>query len=181
MTTQRRRASTRGRISDQWVQYVRGQVTLSAADAFTQVVVNLPVVVGQGFVIEAHGIEFGLPQLINADLLATDDRVLYQLQLTKSSQASVAPVDDPNYIAGYTVEYISFDLQTAEKVPVLIHHRQGQINWSFPEPVLLPFEQIFFSALTSGARQPAVFRFRLAYKTLQLTTRQLPELLQAVT
>jgi len=181
MTTQRRRTPTTRRISDQWLQYVRGNVTESAAATFAQSTVNLPVVVAEGFVIEAHLVEFDLPSVTAADLIATDDQLIYSCQLTKSSETAIVAIDDPSLIYGFGIEYDAIDIQTAEKVPVLVHARRGALNWQFPEPILLPFEQIYFSALTSGGSVAKDYRFRIGYKTIKLTTRQLPELIQAVT
>ena len=178
MTTPRRRA---GRISDQWLQYVRSIVTESAAATFTEVTVNLPVVVAQGFVIEAHSIELDIDALTFADLKATDDTLIYAAQVTKASQTAMLSLDNPSLIYAHSIEYASIDIQTAEKSPVLIHERIGQKEWQFADPILLPFEQIFFAMQTSGGSVVKSTRMRIGYKTLQLTTRQLPELLQAVT
>jgi len=183
MTTQRRRRTTINTraISDQWLQYVRGSLAESAAATFTQSTINLPVVVGQGLVIEAHLVEFQLDSVTPADLTATDDSVRYSCQLTKASQTGLISLADPNYIYGLDREYQTIDIQTAEKAPVLTHDRLGSLNWQFPEPILLPFEQIFFGVQTNGGSAAKTYRFRIGYKTVRLSTRQLPELIQAVT
>lgn len=180
MTSQRRRTPTTRRISDQWLQYVRGTAVESAANTFTEVTVALPVVVAEGFVIEAHLVEFFLPSIRAADLKATDDVLTMSCQLTKSSQSAIIRLDDPDYIYGFQGDFYSIDIQTAEVVPAIRIMRQGAINWQFPEPILLPFSQIFFGVDTGGGSVAERYSFRIGYKTIRLTTRQLPELIQAV-
>lgn len=181
MTTQRRRAPTTRRISDQWLQYIRGTVQESGINTFTQVSVALPVVVAEGFVIEAHLVEFMLPPVVPADFIATDDQIQMAVQLTKASQASLVTLSDPDYIYGHLVDAHTVDVQTAEKAPVWDNHRLGALNWQFPEPILLPFSEIFFGARSQGFSSVGNYHFRIGYKTVRLTTRQLPELIQAVT
>jgi len=181
MTSQRRRAPTTRRISDQWLQYIRGRSTETGAATFSEITVNLPVVVAEGFVIEAHLVEFELPQIRPADLKATDDLVTMHCQLTKSSQSGVINISNPDYIYGNAVDYHSIDIQTAEVIPTNPVIRIGALNWQFPEPILLPFEQIYFSFSTVGGSVAEAYAFRIGYKTIRLTTRQLPELIQAVT
>lgn len=181
MTTQRRRPARTRRISDQWLQYVRGSVTLSAANTFSESTVNLPVVVAEGFVIEAHLVEFEMPAMVVADLGETDELVQFLVALTKATQTSVPNIADPNYIYGYAFDLVTPNARTAEQAPVAKHERSGSLFWQFPEPILLPFEQIFFGANTGGVAAAPTFRFRIGYKTIRLTTRQLPELIQAVT
>jgi len=181
LTTQRRRAPTTRRISDQWLQYIRGTVLESAAATFTETNVALPVVVSEGFVIEAHLVEFQPGSFTLADLKATDDTWNVNLQLTKSSQSAIIRIDDPDLIYSYQMEYHSIDLQTAEGIPIFTYPRAGALNWQFPEPILLPFSEIFFGIQYSGGSVVNRGSFRIGYKTVRLTTRQLPELIQAVT
>jgi len=184
MTTQRRRRSSQrvGRISDQWLQYVRGRVTLSAANTFTEVTINLPVVVSTGLVIEAHLVEFDYPLIVpSADLGDTDDTMTLEIQLTKASQTTMLRNDNPDLIYGVVRQFMTPNARTAEQAPVLMHHKAGELNWQFPEPILLPFAQIFLGANTTNVATAPTFTVRIGYKTVQLSTRQLPELLQAVT
>jgi len=183
MTTQRRRRPPQSqRISDQWLQYVRASVTLSGANTFTQATINLPVVVSQGFVLEAHIVEFSVPGIIVAtDLGDTDDNTQLVVQLTKASQSAIIQIDNPDYIYGYNEEFLTPNARTAEQAPVLHHTLNGGLNWQFPEPILLPFEQIFLGANSAGVAVAPTFRCRIGYKTVRLSTRQLPEMIQAVT
>lgn len=154
---------------------------MSAANTFTEVALNLPVVVAEGFVIEAHLVEFELPALVASDLGETDDTMNQQLQLTKATQTSIVGINDPDYIYGAAFMALTPNARTAEQAPVLWVHRSGALNWQFPEPILLPFTQIFFAYATTGVAVAAGAAVRIGYKTIRLTTRQLPELLQAVT
>jgi len=182
MVTQRRRRTVQARaISDQWLQYIRGTVTLSAANTFTQITVALPVIVGQGMVIEAHLIEFALPPAQLADFGETDDQATFNAQLAKSSQTAIITLDNPDLIYGITDEYSTWNARTAEQAPVLHRLRRGGLNWQFPEPILLPFENIYFGCNTSGVAAAPDFQFRLGYKTVRLSPRQLPEMIQAIT
>lgn len=181
MTTQRRRAPTTRRISDQWLQYVRSSVTESAANTFTEAQINLPVVVAEGFVIEAHLVEFQIPGPDLAALQATDDNASVSVQLTKATQSAIVPLSDPDYIYGHQLQWLSPAARTAEKAPVLPIQLFGALNWQFPEPILLPFEQIHLGAVSFGLASAQTYRVRIGYKTVRLTTRQLPELIQAVT
>ena len=181
MTTQRRRQATTRRISDQWLQYIRGGQTMTAANTFTELSVALPVVVAEGFVIEAHLIEFDIPLPLVADLGETDDTATITCQLTKASQSQLIQMDDADYIYGMRRTYLTPNARTSEQAPVFAADSMGSMNWQFPEPILLPFTTISFGMDTDGVAFPPRFRFRIGYKTIRLTTRQLPELIQAVT
>ena len=155
---------------------------MTTANVFREVSVNLPVVVGEGFVIEAHLIEFDVPQIEVADLKATDDAIQHSMQLTKASQSAMVQLDDPDLIAGFHVTYLSVDIQTAEVIPAIPNVKKGAALHDFRDnPILLPFEQIYFGVISDGAAAARTYRFRFLYKTVKLTTTQLVELVQAIT
>lgn len=171
---------TTRRITDQWLQYIRGQVALSTANTFTQVTIPLPVVVSEGLVIQAHLIEFELPAVTIADISATDDNLVHRCQITRTSQTGPIGLLNPDLIYGITEEFEAPAARTAEGKPVVYHIRQGELNKVFADPILLPFSQIFFGGTTAGASQADSFNFRIGYKTIKLRTNQLAELIQAV-
>lgn len=172
---------TRRGIRDEWVQYVRGTITESGANTYTEATVNMPVVVAQGFVLEVHTIEFTIPPLVAADVIATSASVRRRCQLTKSSQSALISIDGPNLIASHDLQTLSADIQTAEEHSGVNTLLMGRLLHAFEEPILLPFEQIYFAAHSAGYGAAAVYTFRIGYKTVKLSTRQLPELVQAVT
>jgi len=174
------RRSARG-AQDIYMQYIRGQVTESGNSAFSQVTVALPVVISQGFVIQMHEVEFNAPAVTAADLIATDDFTTHGLQLTKSSQTAQIDIDDPNFIAGYLFDRQTIDLQTAEKSPVLEVPRHGALKQVFTMPILLPFEQIYFNVKQANVTATSTLRFRLGYTSIKLSSRQIVEIVQAIT
>lgn len=178
-----RRGSRRSSgLTDQWMQYIRGNVAESAANTFTQVTINMPVVVAKGLVVQAHSIEWSIPGPDAAgEISATDDQLRQRCQLTKTSQTTILALDDPNLISAYDVDYWAPAARTAEGKPVLPATHVGNLYMHFPEPILLPFEQIFFAAQGTGEGEVHTYRFRLGFTTVQLATSQLVELIQAVT
>lgn len=168
-------------LRDEWLQYSRASLAESAAGTFTELTINLPVVVSQGFVIEAHSIEFEMPAITAADLTATDDEVTQYAALTKSSQTGSIRLANPDTIFAYQRQFLTVDIQTAEKAPVVVNDQIGALRYNLPEPVLIPFEQIYFGIHELNGSAVKTFGFRLGYKTVKLATNQLVELLQAAT
>lgn len=178
MPTKTRRARA---MSDQWMQYVRGRVLESAANTFTQTTVNMPVVVGQAYVVEMYSLEIQTPTLATSEISATDDITTQTCQLTKSSQTALLTLDNPDLIAMFARDVRTPAARTAEKAPVFAYDYAGGLNQVFPEPILLPFEQIYFGARTEQGAAAGTYYFRIGFKTVRLATNQLVELLQAVT
>lgn len=175
----RRAAQSRG-ISDQWLQYVRGVVTETGANTFTQTTINMPVVVGQGYVVQMHSLEWQLPTPAVGEVSATDDELSYYCQLTKSSKSAAIDLDDPDLIAAFQRQHLGPSARTAEKSPVMVTIRNGQLVTVYDPPILLPFEQIFFAAVGTGEAAARAYRFRMGITTLKLSTTQIVELVQAV-
>lgn len=168
-------------MSDQWMQYIRGRVLESAANTWTQTTVNMPVVVGQGYVVEMYSLEIQTPTFATSELSATDDITTQTCQLSKSSQTALLTLDNPDVIAIFARDVRSVAARTAEKAPIFAYQYVGKLNVDFPEPILLPFEQIYFGARTEGGAAAGTYYFRIGFKTVRLATNQLVELLQAVT
>lgn len=176
-----RSASLRTGYRDQWMQYIRGSVLESAAATFTENTISLPVVVSQGLVVEIWSIEWELPTLGIADISATDDIAEHRVQLTKASKTAILRLDDPDLIAAHHLKLYSPSARTAEKGSPTTVGAMGLVVHNFPQPVLLPFEQIYLSAATAGGGSAYRYNVRLGFTTVKISTRQVVELIQAVT
>lgn len=181
MTTRGRSRRTTTTIRDQWIQYLRASVTETAANTFTQTTINSPVVLSQGYVIEMHTLEFDHDVAAVGELSATDDELVHRVQLTKTSQTALLRVNNPDLIANWFEQYLSPAARTAEKAPVWSKTYSGQRLWTFTQPVLLPFDELFLSMQGAGEAAARQSTMRLGFKTVRLGTQQLVELIQSIT
>lgn len=176
-----RRTALLGR-RDQYLQYIRGTVVESAINTYTESTINMPVVVGQGYVALMHTMEWEVStEIAIADISATDDIFKLRAQLTKSTQSSLLRLDDPNVIEKFDLQIYSPSARTSEKGSPLLWQPMGAWCKTFDVPVLLPYEQIFLGAQSQGGSIVYRYNFRVGITMVKLGTTQLVELVQAIT
>lgn len=141
------------KVSKDFMEYLRGTVTETGANTFSQVTINTPVGRANQLAMLIHEIVMELDPTNSIDALADNDGI--NMQVTKDSETNLVGVDSESHIASHdqTFKLVTSGATTFDR-------RKTKI---FNPPLLYAKSKMFFSAVSAGQAAAKTYNVKIGY------------------